>query len=39
MNARSLVPRLTDIIEAAERIQGILKDISLETFEKDWQRQ
>jgi uncharacterized protein with HEPN domain len=39
MNARSLIPRLTDIIEAIERIQGVLKDISLETFEKDWQRQ
>jgi uncharacterized protein with HEPN domain len=39
MNARSLIPRLTDIIEATERIQGVLKDISLETFEKDWQRQ
>jgi uncharacterized protein with HEPN domain len=39
MNTRSLIPRLTDIIEAIERIQGVLKDISLETFENDWQRQ
>jgi uncharacterized protein with HEPN domain len=39
VNARSLIPRLTDIIEAIERIQGVLKDISLETFENEWQRQ
>jgi uncharacterized protein with HEPN domain len=39
VNARSLIPRLTDIIEAIERIHGVLKDISLETFENDWQRQ
>src|ERR1700760_3694973 len=39
MNARSQIPRLTDIIEAIERIRTILKDVSLETFENDWQRQ
>ncbi len=39
MNAHSLVPRLTDIIEAIERIRDVLKEISLETFENDWQRQ
>jgi uncharacterized protein with HEPN domain len=39
VNARSLIPRLTDIIEAIERIRGVLEDISLETFENDWQRQ
>jgi uncharacterized protein with HEPN domain len=39
MSVRSLIPRLTDIIEAIERIQGVLKNISLETFENDWQRQ
>jgi uncharacterized protein with HEPN domain len=39
VNARSLVPRLTDIIEAIERIHGVLKDTSLEAFENDWQRQ
>jgi uncharacterized protein with HEPN domain len=39
VNARSLIPRLTDIIEAIERIQGVLKDTSLDTFENDWQRQ
>jgi uncharacterized protein with HEPN domain len=37
--ARSLVPRLTDIIEASERINGVLTNVSLEEFEKDWQRQ
>jgi uncharacterized protein with HEPN domain len=39
MNARSPIPRLTDIIEAIERIQGVLHDISLEMIENDWQRQ
>jgi uncharacterized protein with HEPN domain len=39
VNVRSLIPRLTDIIEAIERIQGVLKDTSLEAFENDWQRQ
>jgi uncharacterized protein with HEPN domain len=39
VSARSLVPRLTDIIEAIERIRGVLEAISLETFENDWQRQ
>jgi uncharacterized protein with HEPN domain len=36
---RSLIPRLTDIIEAIERINGVVGDISLEAFENDWQRQ
>src|SRR5246127_4192860 len=39
MAARSLVPRLTDIIEAIERIHGVLENITLEAFESDWQRQ
>ena len=39
MAARSLVPRLTDIIEAIERIQGVLSDTSLEVFEADWRCQ
>jgi uncharacterized protein with HEPN domain len=39
VNARSLIPRLTDISEAIERIHGVLKDISLDAFENDWQRQ
>ena len=39
MGARSLVPRLTDIVEAIERVNGVLADVSLEAFENDWQRQ
>ena len=39
MVARSLIPRLTDIIEAIERVNGVLADVSLEAFESDWQRQ
>jgi uncharacterized protein with HEPN domain len=37
--ARSLIPRLTDITEAIERIHVVLGDMSLEAFENDWQRQ
>ena len=37
--ARSPIPRLTDIVEAIERIRGVLGDIALEAFEADWQRQ
>jgi uncharacterized protein with HEPN domain len=37
--SRSLIPRLTDIIEAIERVNGVLADVSLEAFENDWQRQ
>ena len=33
------MPRLTDIIEAIERVNSILADVSLEAFENDWQRQ
>jgi uncharacterized protein with HEPN domain len=36
---RSLIPRLADIIEAIERIHAVLKDIPLDVFETDWQRQ
>ncbi len=39
MAARSLIPRLTDIIEAIERVSGVLANVSLEAFENDWQRQ
>lgn len=35
MAARSLIPRLTDIIEAIERIG----DMPLDVFEADWRRQ
>jgi uncharacterized protein with HEPN domain len=37
--ARSLIPHLTDIIEAIERIHAVLANVSLEAFENDWQRQ
>jgi uncharacterized protein with HEPN domain len=36
---RSLIPRLTDIVEAIGRIHSVLEDVSLEEFESDWQRQ
>lgn len=39
MTARSLVPRLTDVIEAIERIRDVLADMPLEDFEADWRRQ
>ena len=39
MAARSLIPRLTDIIEAIERIHSVLGDMPLDVFETDWQRQ
>jgi uncharacterized protein with HEPN domain len=37
--ARSPIPHLTDVVEAIERIHGVLENISLEAFETDWQRQ
>jgi uncharacterized protein with HEPN domain len=36
---RSPIPRLTDIIEAIERVSGVLVNVSLEAFENDWQGQ
>ncbi|MDP3078317.1 DUF86 domain-containing protein [Bradyrhizobium sp.] len=30
---------MTDIIEAIERVNSVLVDVSLEAFESDWQRQ
>jgi uncharacterized protein with HEPN domain len=39
MSGRSVSLHLTDIIEAIERVRGVLGDISLDTFESDWQRQ
>jgi uncharacterized protein with HEPN domain len=36
---RPLIPRLTDIIEAIERIHAVLGDMPLDEFETDWQRQ
>src|SRR6266705_4672779 len=37
--ARTLIPRLTDIVEAIERIRGVLRDTPLDAFEIDWQKQ
>jgi uncharacterized protein with HEPN domain len=37
--ARTLIPRLTDIVEAIERIRSVLRDTPLEAFEADWQKQ
>ena len=38
MPKRSFVFRLDDILEAAERVRLTLGDLSLDTFEADWQR-
>jgi uncharacterized protein with HEPN domain len=38
MPARSSLPRLTDIIEAIERIRSVLASVTLEAFEADWQK-
>jgi uncharacterized protein with HEPN domain len=39
VTARSLIPRLADIIEAIERIRSVIGDMPLDVFETDWQRQ
>jgi len=39
VKARDLFLRLTDVIEAIERIRGVLGEMSLEAFEGDWQKQ
>jgi uncharacterized protein with HEPN domain len=39
VTVRSLIPRLTDIVEAIERVRGVLGDTALEGFEADWQKQ
>ncbi|MBF0536988.1 MAG: DUF86 domain-containing protein [Nitrospirae bacterium] len=39
MTAPSLIPRLTDIVEAIERVCGSVEGMSFDTFEADWQRQ
>jgi uncharacterized protein with HEPN domain len=38
MADRTLIPRLTDIIEAIERIQRTIADVTLDAFEADWQK-
>ncbi len=39
MAVRPLIPRLTDIVEASERVRAVLGDVSIDVFENDWQRQ
>lgn len=39
MAGRTLLPRLTDIMEAIGRIRDVLTDVTLDAFENDWQRQ
>jgi uncharacterized protein with HEPN domain len=39
MNPRSAALRLLDIIEAIERVQTVMADLSLDSYETDWQRQ
>ena len=39
MTTRSAIPRLTDIVEAIERIRDVRGDIDLDAFEADWQKQ
>ncbi len=39
MNPRSAALRLLDIIEAIERVQIVMADLSLDAYETDWQRQ
>ena len=37
MPARSPVPSLTDIVEAIERVQDVLRNGELDAFANDWQ--
>jgi uncharacterized protein with HEPN domain len=39
MAPRSPVPRLTDSVEAIERIRKVLGDLDLDAFEADWEKQ
>ena len=39
MAGRSLVPRLTDMVQACERIRLLLRDVPPDLFESDWQTQ
>jgi uncharacterized protein with HEPN domain len=38
MADHTLIPRLTDIIEAIERIRSVVTDVTLDAFETDWQK-
>jgi uncharacterized protein with HEPN domain len=39
MSDHSSNPHLNDIIEAIERVRQMLRDMKLDAFETDWQRQ
>lgn len=39
MAPRSDIPRLTDMVEAIDRVRGIVADLTIEAFETDWQKQ
>ena len=39
MPPRSHIPRLSDIVEAIERVRSVLEKAPLEAFEKDWRAQ
>ena len=38
MADRTLIPCLSDIIEAIERIRSIIAEVTLDAFEADWQK-
>jgi uncharacterized protein with HEPN domain len=38
MAERSITPRLTDIVEAIAHIRDVLEGVTLEAFERDWQK-
>lgn len=38
MTERIVAPRLSDIIEAIERIRGVLDGVTLEAFEQNWEK-
>jgi uncharacterized protein with HEPN domain len=38
MTSRTLILRLTDIIEAVEHIRSVITGVSLDDFEADWQK-
>ena len=38
MAASSLAPRLTDILEAIERIRAEMAGVTIEAFEGDWRK-
>jgi uncharacterized protein with HEPN domain len=38
MTSRTLVARLTDIIEAIEHIESVILGMSLDAFESDWRK-